>query len=538
MRKFFLLFLLPTFIVPVFRSSAQTCITSSSSASNIISNEISARSSSSSFCINVYFHIVRNTNGTNAFPEPDTDEIIKELNTYFSPHDIYINKLGKDYINRTEFLTVGVDGNKIDPALFQIQNNPNAINFYIVDDFELDGLAGAAETVLATNLAITNEWAESIVAVHEVGHCLDLWHTHEKQANEVEKKTRRDSEGANCEEAGDELCDTPADPKLREFFNIDSNCNYTKNDGYDPLTNNIMSAAPVYCRDSFTDGQIGRMKDALFDQAVLQNIISNSCAKLTDLEEVCQNKNTDFSISNLNGASINWSVSSKLQIISTGTNNLRVSPKSGYLNQEAWVKAEMSNGIELEDRFTIIKKPNELGTLMGAGSVVSNAWEYYEVAESQFAEDYIWVLPSGWSFHHTADPSSNKVLLVTGTQSGYVAVKATNPCGDTNYKSKYVSVSTSDPCGSPVCFQMFPNPAQQTLSIEVNEKENGKLNDKNKSKTKVNSKYTLYNKFNKVVANGEFTQSTTINLSNIRKGAYTVKVQHQGLTETKQLIIN
>jgi hypothetical protein len=479
---------------------------------------------------------VRNTNGTNAFPEPDTDEIIKELNTYFSPHDIYINKLGKDYINRTEFLTVGIDGNKIDPALFQVQNNRNAINFYIVDDFELDGLAGAAESVLSTNLAIKNEWAESIIAVHEVGHCLHLYHTHETKYG-VEEIPRDLRDGANCKTAGDFLCDTPADPKLTDE-KVDSNCNYIFNDDYEPLTNNIMSAAPLHCRDSFTDGQIGRMKDALSDQAVLQNIISNSCVRLTGMVEVCQNKDTDFSISNLNGASINWSVSSKIQIISTNANEVTISPKSGYLNQEAWVKAEMSNGIELEDRFTIIKKPNELGTLMGAGSVVSNAWEYYEVAESQFANDYLWVLPSGWSFHHTADPSSNKVLLVTGTQSGYLRVKATNQCGDTNYRSKYVSVSSSDPCGSPVCFQMYPNPAQQTLSIEVSDKENEKSNVKSESKTKVKSKYTLYNKFNKVVAKGEFTQSTTINLSNIKKGAYTVKVQHQGLTETKQLIIN
>lgn len=156
MKKLFLLFLLSTFTVPFFRSSAQTCITSSSSPSNIISNEISARSASSSFCINVYFHIVRNTNGTNVFPEPDTDEIIKELNTYFSTHDIYINKLGKNYIDSTEFLTVAIVGNSVDPALFQTQNNPNAINFYIVDDFEREGLAGAAESVLSTNLAITN----------------------------------------------------------------------------------------------------------------------------------------------------------------------------------------------------------------------------------------------------------------------------------------------------------------------------------------------------------------------------------------------
>lgn len=48
----------------------------------------------------------------------------------------------------------------------------------------------------------------------------------------------------------------------------------------------------------------------------------------------------------------------------------------------------------------------------------------------------------------------------------------------------------------------------------------------------------LINKFNKIVARGHFTQSTSIDLNHIKKGAYTVKVQHQGLTETKQLIIN
>lgn len=372
MRKIFLLLSILIFTVSFFKSSAQTCITSSSSGSNIISNEISARSTSSSFCINVYFHIVRNSNETNAFPEPDTDEIIKELNTYFSPHDIYFNKSGKDYIDDSDFLTVAIVGNSVDPALFQTQNNPNAINFYIVDEFDRDGLAGAAETVLATNLAIKNEWAESIIAVHEVGHCLNLWHTHQAGDNGVEKITRRDSEGANCDSAGDYLCDTPADPGL-SVDNVDSNCQYIGETAHTPLTNNIMSGAPVFCRDSFTTGQFDRMKDALSDEAILQNIISNSCVLLTDMEEVCQSKETEFKITNLNGASINWSVSSKLQIISTGSNNIRISPKSGYLNHEAWVKAEMSNGIKLEDRFTIIKKPNELGTLMGAGSVISNA---------------------------------------------------------------------------------------------------------------------------------------------------------------------
>lgn len=81
---------------------------------------------------------------------------------------------------------------------------------------------------------------------HELGHCLNLLHTH-STSNGIEYIN-----GSNCSTAGDLVCDTPADPELNST-NVDSSCNYFGGGGYNPLTNNIMSYSPFGCREHFTE---------------------------------------------------------------------------------------------------------------------------------------------------------------------------------------------------------------------------------------------------------------------------------------------
>ena len=45
------------------------------------------------FCIDVFFHIVRNTNGTNTFILPNTDAIVKELNKFLIPKTFIVRKM-------------------------------------------------------------------------------------------------------------------------------------------------------------------------------------------------------------------------------------------------------------------------------------------------------------------------------------------------------------------------------------------------------------------------------------------------------------
>ncbi len=93
---------------------------------------------------------------------------------------------------------------------------------------------------------------------HEMGHTLALRHTH--QGGEL-------VDGSNCTAAGDQVCDTPADPGLNGTNVI--GCVYVgsavdaNGQPYTPLTNNFMSYAPNSCRTAFTTGQVNRMNNYL-----------------------------------------------------------------------------------------------------------------------------------------------------------------------------------------------------------------------------------------------------------------------------------
>ena len=68
-----------------------------------------ARGSSSALCIDVFFHIVRNTNGTNAFNTPNLNAIVNDLNEFYSPNNIIINNVGSGFINNTNFVNIDND---------------------------------------------------------------------------------------------------------------------------------------------------------------------------------------------------------------------------------------------------------------------------------------------------------------------------------------------------------------------------------------------------------------------------------------------
>ncbi|MBC6401576.1 MAG: hypothetical protein GDA42_11555 [Ekhidna sp.] len=68
----------------------QICGTPHPTNPTVYSNSVSLRTSGGlELCIDVFFHIVRNTNGTNAFTLPNTDAIVSELNKFYSPQNLY-----------------------------------------------------------------------------------------------------------------------------------------------------------------------------------------------------------------------------------------------------------------------------------------------------------------------------------------------------------------------------------------------------------------------------------------------------------------
>lgn len=130
------------------------------------------RGSSSAFCIDVFFHIVRNTDGTNTFDMPDLEAIVEDLNRFYSPHDIIINNAGTSFIDNSNNLHVDFDEAE---AIANSRNQNGAINYYIVDDIE--EYNGFALDIPSDALFIRDNRIYTSTSAHELEHCLGLYHT-------------------------------------------------------------------------------------------------------------------------------------------------------------------------------------------------------------------------------------------------------------------------------------------------------------------------------------------------------------------------
>ncbi|MCF6295194.1 MAG: hypothetical protein L3J25_05845, partial [Flavobacteriaceae bacterium] len=116
-------------------------------------------STSNSICFNVYYHILRNDSGVNGYNPDDLNLITNTLNNAFNQHNIYVNQLGYDFIDNSRLAVIDDFGSSTVEfdELVQINNNPNAINIYLViNAFQW---IGKADGILSQALVIENQHA-------------------------------------------------------------------------------------------------------------------------------------------------------------------------------------------------------------------------------------------------------------------------------------------------------------------------------------------------------------------------------------------
>jgi len=157
-------------------------------------------------------------------------------------------------------------------ALWQEFKASKVINVFCVESIEYGTVAGytylpgsgAPEAVFMLRTHLSQP-----TFAHEMGHYYGLYHTHGK--SNCETLTDELVNGSNCEKAGDDVCDTPADPNLQGLGCYGSlvnsaTCTYTgtakdKNgDLFKPDPKNIMSYAPSRCKTDLTPGQYERIR--------------------------------------------------------------------------------------------------------------------------------------------------------------------------------------------------------------------------------------------------------------------------------------
>lgn len=482
-------------------------------------------------CINIYFHIVRETNGTGGISSNQLDNIVNNLNLFYNVFDIYFTNIGFDYIDNSNYLQVSESEAN---TLGQINNQSNAINYYIVDALWNTGggfVTGTALSIPSNRLIIRSDRVLSSTSPHEVGHCLNLLHTFETYycAEAIN--------GSNCSSCGDLVCDTPAD------------ANTGNSGGYSPDLTNIMSYYSI--RDHFTDGQSNRMKSAILNNSLLQQVVGTTCSvpEINGSEIICNSLGTTYTILN-GGNSVTWNISSNLTILSQSSNSITLKPITTSANGAGFVEAVLPTQTLRKNiwigkpRITSARLDN--GQYLAHGSTTTNKVCKYEPIKTNIS--FGGTSYASWSMissSHTTSWSQQgdniSFYLWAVNHTATFRITLNNGCGtftrDYTFNIKDCSGGGNDPCDpimsisqNPVDTEIevinIPAPCDPVLSKSGN-------NDK----LLKNSTATLYD------ISGNPVKSKTpfdgkMNVEKVKAGLYILVVTTNGVKNSFRIIIN
>lgn len=223
-------------------------------------NEFLNRPPTAGSCINdipMKVHIIRRTNGTGGLTVAQLTTAMTTLNLRYEAACMAFYVCGDiNYIDDDQYYNFDTSD---EGALTSANNVANAINIYYANSVgngtsNYCGYAyypGGQDVILMANSCALN----GSTLPHEVGHFYGLPHTH-NGGNELVN-------GSNCATAGDDFCDTAADPNLSGLVN--SSCVYTgtltdaNGDLYVPDPMNIMSYSRKPCRTFFSTEQLAEI---------------------------------------------------------------------------------------------------------------------------------------------------------------------------------------------------------------------------------------------------------------------------------------
>lgn len=277
-------------------------------------NKLSARGSSVTSSVPIKAHIVRNSNGLNGLTVTQLNSAIATMNSFYINAGLeFFLCEGINYIDNDDYF----DFEKSEEDALTTANMSGVINIYFVNSITNDsgnGLCGYAyypggpETILMDNSCTLNGSTLS----HEMGHFFSLRHTHGSSGDPG--STEELVDGSNCETTGDNICDTPADPRLSSS-NVNFNCVYTgttqdaNGDFYQPNPLNIMSYARKICRTEFSPQQYARINATYQVTRSSMTCPSFSADFTADQTESCLNNLTvNFTDNSVGATSWSWDV--------------------------------------------------------------------------------------------------------------------------------------------------------------------------------------------------------------------------------------
>lgn len=234
-------------------------------------------------CIPLKIYSFREDGGTGGITQEELTEGLNFLNYYYLTANIEFYYCGGiTYINNSDLYDYDLraaDGDTETDLVNAAGQVTNAVNIYIVeritisDAFEASGYAylpysdnNIYNRIVMTESGINDHPGGTFV--HEFGHYFSLLHTFQgTQGGNMDPNAEhvlRTGALANCDTAGDQLCDTDADPGYSAATFSFADCSYSGDEkdiynvAYTPPVDNIMSYYPTFCPPRvLTAGQYG-----------------------------------------------------------------------------------------------------------------------------------------------------------------------------------------------------------------------------------------------------------------------------------------
>jgi Tol biopolymer transport system component len=277
-------------------------------------------------------HIVRKSDGSGGIDPADVLDTIAATNETFAEAGMFFCQLGQPVFINSDAFYFNVDTQAEIDELRTTAVVPGAINVYFtphlaVGALQLCGISSftfsPVQGIVMRN-SCTAETGNLSTFAHELGHYFNLYHTHETAFG------KECVSGSNCVTAGDQICDTPADPTLGDA-NVNQGCLYVGNapppcagDGpYAPDVSNLMSYAPDDCTNAFSSLQRERMVATLFN--LRPELALPACPSATFSPSVGM---AMWSVSPQNGQGFGnslqtaWSLDGRFLAFTTGAPNL------------------------------------------------------------------------------------------------------------------------------------------------------------------------------------------------------------------------
>ncbi|MEM7297601.1 MAG: PKD domain-containing protein [Bacteroidota bacterium] len=350
-------------------------------------------------------HVIRESDGSGGLTEGSVNSAVEVLNGYFQNSNMrFFLHEGINFIDDSDFYNLS---SSQEGAIAVPNDVRNVINVYFSGSLSSNGtpLCGytrfppSSDRVFVANGCVSGGTFE-----HELGHYFTLYHTHGKTNTGT---TDELVDGSNCLVAGDDICDTPADPNLSGV--VSGSCAYTggardtNGDFFVPMVNNIMAYSLDQCQNAFTEGQYERMRTGFeFGRSYLDFKSTSFTALFTSSEEeVCVGSTITFEANSFGAISFEWEFPGGNPSTSSDEK-----PRIEYATPGTYdvtLTARNNSG-----EIVVVRKPS----LVVVNDPLENAVS--DLIDTRFQESTI---PSGWSIDNPDNSFSFDISDIDLTES-------------------------------------------------------------------------------------------------------------------------